>query len=315
VTSSSRTLPAAIRATSLGSSPTVSGYSIGEPGRAGIEVRPTVVTRPEAWPDTVVDAISLPAAEIRAASVRGTLHRELGTPRQDCYAVSSEDDCIIVVVCDGLGSLPLSHRAAYRASVDATAFVRRRVHDDRLDWAEVFTELSDSLWELEESLRAGEPEQHRLLATTVLLGVLRPSAGTDWQVELAWRGDSTPFLLRGESEWVAIDPQVIEVDESTGLVTSTGNSVSALPTRHPVQFKSVSMTARSGDAAFLMTDGVGKPLGGGTGPVGRALSEWWREPPPMLAFADQVGFARRGHTDDRTVVGLWLQAPGPVGEP
>jgi hypothetical protein len=315
VTFSSESSPAVILSTGPGISPTVSGYSIGDPGRAGVEVRPTAVTRPIAWPDTVVDAISLPTAEVRAASVRGILHRDDGTPRQDCYAVSADDGGIVVAVCDGVGSLPLSHQAAYRASVDAVAGVRRYLREGGVGWAEVFTEVSDGLLVLEDSLRAGQSEHNRLLATTLLLGMLRPSGDADWQLELAWRGDSTPFLLRHGGEWIALDPQVIEIDESAGLVTRLGNSVSALPTGHPTQFKSVTLTARPGDAAFLMTDGVGKPMGSGAGLVGKALAEWWREPPPMLTFADQVGFARRGYTDDRTVVGVWFRSPAQVTEP
>jgi len=298
-----------------GISPTASGYSIGDPGRAGIEVRPTVVTLPAAWPDTVADAISLPSAEIRAASVRGILHRDYGTPRQDCYAVSGDRDGIVVAVCDGVGSLPLSHQAAYRASVTAVAAVRRHTRDDQVHWAAVFAEVSDDLRDLEHSLQVAESEQQRLLATTVLLGMLRPSADANWQLELAWHGDSAPFLLRRNSDWVAIDPQVLEIDEATGLVASVGNATRALPSRQPAQFKSVTLAARPGDAAFLMTDGVGKPMGGGAGPVGRALADWWREPPPMLTFADHVGFARRGYTDDRTVVGVWFRSPEPVAEP
>ena len=55
---------------------------------------------------------------------------------------------------------------------------------------------------------------------------------------------------------------------------------------------------------FLMTDGVGDPLGRGDGPVGRFLATEWAEPPDMLSFAGQVAFARRSYDDDRTVVGV-----------
>jgi hypothetical protein len=36
------------------------------------------------------------------------------------------------------------------------------------------------------------------------------------------------------------------------------------------------------------------------------LASWWRSPPDVLTFAAQVGFARKSHIDDRTVVGIWL---------
>ena len=35
------------------------------------------------------------------------------------------------------------------------------------------------------------------------------------------------------------------------------------------------------------------------------LAAWWARPPDPLTFAAQVGFARKTHVDDRTVVGIW----------
>jgi hypothetical protein len=36
-----------------------------------------------------------------------------------------------------------------------------------------------------------------------------------------------------------------------------------------------------------------------------ALAAWWRRPPDPFTFGAQVGFARKTHLDDRTVIGLW----------
>ena len=55
----------------------------------------------------------------------------------------------------------------------------------------------------------------------------------------------------------------------------------------------------------LMSDGVGDPLGAGTGEVGQTLAESWRKPPYILTFAAQVEFARRSFDDDRTVIAVW----------
>jgi hypothetical protein len=59
-----------------------------------------------------------------------------------------------------------------------------------------------------------------------------------------------------------------------------------------------------GGALFLMSDGVANPLRWSQ-EVKQALAAWWACPPDPFVFAAQVGFARRGHMDDRTVVGIW----------
>jgi hypothetical protein len=55
-----------------------------------------------------------------------------------------------------------------------------------------------------------------------------------------------------------------------------------------------------------MTDGVGKPLENAQ-QVRDTLAGWWAAPPEIYTFAGQVGFARRAHIDDRTVVGVWFE--------
>lgn len=59
-----------------------------------------------------------------------------------------------------------------------------------------------------------------------------------------------------------------------------------------------------GGTLFVMSDGVANPLRWSK-EVAETLAGWWACPPDPLVFAAQVGFARRGHMDDRTVVGIW----------
>src|SRR5438045_913877 len=68
-----------------------------------------------AWPvDAAVSSCCLNALEIRAASVRGFMHRARNAPRQDAFAIQKGDEgSVLLVVCDGVGSLPLSERAAH----------------------------------------------------------------------------------------------------------------------------------------------------------------------------------------------------------
>jgi len=54
-----------------------------------------------------------------------------------------------------------------------------------------------------------------------------------------------------------------------------------------------------------MTDGVGVPLELAA-EVRDTLAQWWASPPDVFTFARQVGFARKTHMDDRTVVGIWF---------
>jgi hypothetical protein len=67
---------------------------------------------------------------------------------------------------------------------------------------------------------------------------------------------------------------------------------------------------RADEALFVMTDGVGDPLGDAAGEVGQFLGEVWRAAPDVLTFAAQVGFARQTYDDDRTVVGVWCAQDG-----
>jgi hypothetical protein len=59
-----------------------------------------------------------------------------------------------------------------------------------------------------------------------------------------------------------------------------------------------------GGALFAMSDGVSNPLAW-SAEVRDTLASWWACPPEPLAFAAQVGFARKSHIDDRTAVGIW----------
>lgn len=88
--------------------------TIGDPGRAHAEVRPRLRLDPAQPPDTVADHGTAVSLEVRAASVRGLSHRDSGTPRQDAYgfALSADEQHLIVVVADGVSAGVLSHEAA-----------------------------------------------------------------------------------------------------------------------------------------------------------------------------------------------------------
>ncbi|MDS0132734.1 MULTISPECIES: protein phosphatase 2C domain-containing protein [unclassified Amycolatopsis] len=255
-------------------------------------------------PDHVLSEHSTPELEIRAASVRGLLHRYLGKPRQDGFSVVRDplSGTVVVVVCDGVGSLPRSQEAA--------AFVVDRLPAHYLstrDWEKAVGMVNAELAAFVEQVHAGLSPDERTdqgMATTVVAVAITPGQG-GLQVDFVRSDDSTAWVLSGASTWSELAGDA----EAEGAL-HTG-SVRALPTGEPKL--RLTQTVLDGGALFVMTDGVDGPLRG-SAEVRAELAEWWCAPPPIFDFGSQVGFGRKGHLDDRTVVGLWVRA-GEGAEP
>jgi serine/threonine protein phosphatase PrpC len=283
------------------------GYTVGDPGSAGRKVRATRVVGPSGWPDTAVDSVSLEGLEVRAASVRGLLHRSRHIPRQDAYSLGNGDEPLVLTVCDGVGSLGLSHEAAQHAAARLSMLLPEYRSCDGVDWDALFRALSDELAKLRQD-RIGDdaPCQQNDMATTVLTAVLTRLPGSGLRVELAWVGDSEPYLLR-RGNWRRLSTERAagnHADEDgRGLVRPRGTA--ALPATHPV-VRTYILDLMPGDVLVLVSDGIADPLGDGTGLVGGALIEWWSQPPDALEFASQVSFKRKGFFDDRTAVAVWM---------
>jgi hypothetical protein len=116
-------------------------------------------------------------------------------------------------------------------------------------------------------------------------------------------GDTSVWVLRADGTW-----------ESVTAVKNAGEAVAssavfALPLLPADTLVPLATTLGPGDALFVVTDGIGDPLGSGAGDVGDALRRIWASPPNRYEFAAQVDFGRRSHTDDRTVVGIWPDQP------
>jgi hypothetical protein len=260
--------------------------AIGEPGRAATEL-PAGPPPGIAAADHELSACSLPGLEVRAASVRGLMHRYRGEPRQDRFSlvVSESGEHLVVTVCDGVGSLPLSH--------DAASFVAERTPYEYLDlgdWFKTVATVNQQLTRFAQDAPVGQG-----MATTFVAVSLNGQSGA---ASIAWTDDSSVWLLR-DGVWSNLTPAVTR-DEDPSLHTGR---VRALPHRDPT-VRVVDVTLDRG-ALFVMTDGVGVPLQG-AGEVRDTLSAWWAGPPDVFTFGRQVGFNRKGHQDDRTVVGIWL---------
>ncbi len=236
---------------------------------------------------------SLAGMVIRAASSRGVHHRARHIVRQDTYALGrraldGQPEHAVAVVCDGVGSLEYSHQAAALASQRLTEHAVAGA-----DWWHAFglanEELAKAAAERQAAGRGG-------MATTAVALTVRREAGS-WLGEAAWLGDSTLWHLGDDLAWTLVSGSSL-----CGEDGYHSSGVHPMPTRDAA-WSWCSLRIRGG-ALFAMTDGVGNPLM--WSPEVRAtLATWWARPPDPFTFAAQVGFAKKTHIDDRTVVGIW----------
>lgn len=273
--------------------------AIGHPGRAALEVPPG---RPvaEGVPDAALTAADTAEIEARAASVRGIQHRAAHTPRQDAYALqmrpTDQGDEIVAVVCDGVGSLKRSHEAAGIVA----EWLARLSGEYGGSWPAVFKVVNNQLRQIAwpedaENLRT------QIMATTAIAVNVRADAG-GWHGEVAWVGDSALWHLASDGTWTGVThPTAPEADQAELHSTSSR----ALPSEE-IRVARLRIEIPDG-SLFLMTDGVANPLSSGPD-VQQTLAHWWSSPPDLFTFGSQVGFARKSHMDDRTVIGLWRRS-------
>lgn len=300
-------------------------FQVGDPGRAASRVVP--VPDPEGWDrrDTVLDGVALmdgakkPIGEVRAASVRGLSHRAYGTVRQDEYSFRRTRDgrYLVIGVADGVSAGKLSHKAAIVAARKGAELIAKALSGpdplapDNFPWPDLVRAVAGRIERLgrerltamgnaaASTMSVREVAGH--IATTVLYAVvdLTPVGGAH-AVHLLSVGDTSAWVLRDGGRW---EPQDAVKNDGADLHSS---SVHALPLPPAVDPKPVRTTVAAGEALVLMTDGIGDPLGHGTGAVGRFLADVWSGPPASgLEFAAHVGFARKSFDDDRTAVAFW----------
>lgn len=274
---------------------------IGDPGKMLLGVGAGAPPR-EAWPpDVIASSHETEDVVVRAASVRGLLHRNSDNldPRQDMYGIGFDEltGTLVVVVCDGVGSLKYSHKAA--------AYVCRELPWRYLalnNWEDAILEVNVELAERERAASAKATDAPQTMATTVI-GVATVKSEEGFDLHLVSVGDSQAWLLDSDSGWHRLELAYKSDDD--GLMTG---KTKALPANQPVIMEQ-HCTLESG-RLFLMTDGVADPLALNT-QVQDQLGQWWTEPPDPFTFGRQIGFARRTFVDDRTVVGIWFQqSPG-----
>lgn len=275
-------------------------FAVGDPGRAFLETPDGPPPARIGPSDVELSAASLPGVLIRAASIRGLQHRARGTPRQDAFAlghraVYGQAEQAVAIVCDGVGSLSRSDEAA--------VFVSRRLAAlgaEGMSWPDAFARVNEELRKfVEGELNADTDATARGngMATTAIAVIVRREAD-EWLGEAAWVGDSMLWHLSRDGQWTLVTGRQNESAEASYY----SSSVSPLPS--PDGECTWCGFRISGGALFAMTDGVANPLWWSRD-VKRTLADWWQRPPDPFTFAAQVGFARRSHIDDRTVVAIW----------
>ncbi|MGH3171028.1 MAG: PP2C family protein-serine/threonine phosphatase [Trebonia sp.] len=273
-------------------------FAVGDPGRAALETvdgAPSALIGPA---DIEVTRASVAGMVIRAASVRGVQHRARQTLRQDAFALghralAGEPAHTVAVVCDGVGSL--------RNSDCAASAVSQRLAERGaagVSWPAAFAHANEELAKLAAEWEAGG---YGGMATTAVAVVVRRESGT-WMGEVAWVGDSTLWHLSDDLRWTLVSGTSPEADRDYH-----SSAVRPMPT-HDGACASRAFRLPGG-ALFAMTDGVANPLQWSP-EVRASLAAWWARPPDPLTFAAQVGFAKKTHMDDRTVVGIWPDGMG-----
>jgi hypothetical protein len=275
-------------------------FIIGEPGRAATQLGSGRPTRFPDSADHVLSECCVPGASVRAASMRGLMHRYRDQPRQDRFSVvfDAPTMTLIVTVCDGVGQFTLSQEAASFVAVDVPrAFLVHR--DWHVTVAEVNERLQDFVAATASRSHLDEIPGNARMATTLAAAAICLDPN-DRHVSVAWTDDSSVWAL-AEGRWQNMTPDPNAAEDNNGLFSGR---VKALPNANPRLLTAEHLLGEG--PLFLMTDGVGVPLEG-SAQVRETLADWWAAPPDLLTFAQQVGFARKGHMDDRTVVGVWFE--------
>jgi hypothetical protein len=261
-------------------------------------------------PDSVLDGWSTEHFTIRAASLRGYSHRYRGQPRQDDFAVTvlPVEGALLVAVADGVSSAEKSHLGSTMACRFAIEWMTQNALAESPPWPEL---LRGAAWQLVEYARLtlGETEEEaptaaeRLLATTLVAGIVRPSEDGTAVVSVVQAGDSTAWVLGPDG----YDRLIGGKQEGEGGIASS--LVTGLP-RVPHTIEPVTAVINADQVLLVGSDGFGDPLGDGSGLVGQVFAQTLQAPTPLssLGFAHLLDFSRETFDDDRTLVAIWPRA-------
>ena len=297
-------------------------WIVGDPGRQA-EIVPYPAEIAASRPDTTIDGASHGSIEYRAVSLRGFSHWAKREPRQDAYLlrISANGQWLVGCVADGVSQPKYSHMAADMACREITRHITAALDEQpaiiapddwpklagELPWQQAVDQASAAM--IAKASTGGRDPEHAepldarkvraTMATTAVGFAVAVSPAEDGQLPYSLvvaAGDSSALILSG-GHW---RPVTAMKNAGSDLAS---NAVHALP--RDVQVAPVTGYLPPGDALVLVTDGIGDPMGMGTGEVGQFLSAHWSRPPDLFAFASHAAFYRRGFTDDRTAIAVW----------
>jgi Protein phosphatase 2C len=302
-----------------------------EVGDAGLQERVVpLIAKPYSRPDTVGDGALTSGLTIRAASLRGLSHQQVGKTRQDAYAyiVSPDGNWLVGCVADGVSEGELSHEAADIACTQLTECLVAAVDGlktppiegwgdfaESLPWREAVSatnrtilRAAQSAFSLSDMGKQGGsmsgPDVAKIMSTTAIALLIPTSPDADgshpFSIAVA-AGDSSAVQLKADG-W---EPLTAVKNAGAEIASS---AVRPLPFTDDVVIRLGQLDP--GECLALISDGVGDPLGSGQGVVGRFLAESWRAAPDVGSFIAQVGFLRKTFVDDRTALCVWSRPPG-----
>ncbi len=317
-----------------------STYEIGAPGRAAEVVRPRPDLSAQSVSDSqlegfdVADSASEPRLVVRAASTRGLSHRYGGDVRQDSFAVRVTRDqrFLVIAVADGVSAGKYSHLAASMVTDQVPRKVASLLQSglpSEIEWRRVLDETAGEemrAWSRRRAERglladlakangisdsdvvdwSANPEVIGLeMATTFAIAVVAidPEESGNHRVWFVRLGDTSGWLVTLSEE---SDPHWSPIGEvkNDGAVIAESATM-ALPYLPDGDLPVTELEIPGNSFLALVTDGIGDPLGSGTGITGRALADWWKSPPNIYQFGAQVDFSRNTFDDDRTAVVVW----------
>lgn len=225
-------------------------------------------------------------------------------PRQDDFAIHNlPDGRLIALVADGVSESPQSHLGSSIAIRQAANWLHTNLGPDitALDWTALLQHTAYALTASTQTLfNLPDPDPVRAeqeLATTLVCAVIEPLEAGKLRAHLIGMGDSSAWILDNGTFHVLLggkNPQ------GTAVASS---AVTALP-RVPTTIEPTVIEFTGHAVLLIGTDGIGDPLGDGTGAVGDLLRTTLTRPTPpsLIEFAHRRGLQprslrRRPNTD------------------
>jgi hypothetical protein len=214
-------------------------------------------------PDIVGDSLSADNLAVRAVSFLGTAHATFKKPRQDSFAIASNDHWVVAVVSDGIGSCENSHHgSAAAASSVADGILSGEV--DPHNTFDVLSTASAACVQVAQRLRISQTSVSATLTVLAIERAQQPDGGHRALIHAA--GDSPALVLDpAEARWTYLTPSE---DGPSNVVRSW------VPDRHDEVF-SAGYTLPSSAILVIASDGFTTPLGDGYGLLGKDLAARW----------------------------------------